>query len=344
MSKKYLLIGAVPSNSTSSYGGTTVLVRQLKNYFDEKKIEYIFIQTNKYTGTFSYFANYLYTLFYFTKNIKSVDIVFSNVASKGMYFLAPLLVFISGKLNKRFISRVFAGNAIELYENTGKIKKSLIAYLFKKSNVLFFEPRYLVDYFSTINSNIYWFPNTRKKSKIIRDFDREFEKKFIFVGHIKKEKGIDELLEAFSLLDDSYQLTLYGETVEKKYSDELWKEYSNVQYGGPLKQDEVNEIMAKNDILILPSHREGYPGVIIEAFSVGLPIIATNLPGIQEMVEQETGILVDPRNAIALADAIKTIDIKNFKSLSQNSLNKFDDYKYENVYENIIDICEDKKV
>ena len=62
---------------------------------------------------------------------------------------------------------------------------------------------------------------------------------------------------------------------------------------------------AEYDVLVLPTFwkGEGYPGVIIEAFSVGLPVVATNLPGISEMIDSQSGILVPPHSASTLAKA-----------------------------------------
>ncbi len=343
MSKKYLLIGAIPTDNQQSYGGTTILVKQLIGYFDEKKINYLFIQTNKYNGKFSVLRNYIYTIFYFFKYIKSIDIVFVNVASNGMYFLSPLLIFLSKKFQKKFVSRNFGGNSIELFENASNLKQKLITYLFKEADILFFETKYLVKYFKMINLNTYWFPNSREEPKVIRDKNIEYKKKFIFIGHIKEEKGIDEILKASTLLDDSYNITLYGNIVENKYCDQLWEKYPNVKYGGVLKHYDVYKTLAKYDVMLLPSHREGYPGVIIEAFGMGLPVISTKLPSIQELIDEKCGILINVRDSNDLANAIKSIKKKDFLFLSENALKKFENFKYENVYRNIIKTCEEIK-
>jgi len=338
--KRYIIIGAAPTNDLRSHGGTTILVKQLLDYFNEKNLDYIFIQTNKYKGKISAYKNYIYVVFNFIKHIKSKDIVFVNVASNGMYFLSPILLMISKKYHKKFISRNFGGNSIELYEDVNKIKKKLITYLFKESDILFFETRYLVKYFKSVNSSTYWFPNSRKNPKVIRDENIEFKKEFVFIGHIREEKGIDEILEASTYLDDSYTIILYGNIVEEKYNDELWNKYKNIKYGGQLKHSEVYETLAKYDVLLLPSHREGYPGVIIEAFSVGLPVIATKLPSIQEMVDEKCGMLINVKDSSDLADSMQALNKKDYSTLSKNAFEKFEKFEYEKVYKDIIKICE----
>lgn len=58
-------------------------------------------------------------------------------------------------------------------------------------------------------------------------------------------------------------------------------------------------------MLALPSYNEGYPNVVIEALSCGRPVIATNVGGILELVNEKSGILIAPRDSRALAAAIE---------------------------------------
>jgi glycosyltransferase involved in cell wall biosynthesis len=65
-------------------------------------------------------------------------------------------------------------------------------------------------------------------------------------------------------------------------------------------------------VLALPSYREGYPNVVIEALSCGRPVIATDVGGIPELVDESSGILVAPRDSRALANAIQTAMEQNW--------------------------------
>ena len=338
--KKILLIGAFPTDDPKTHGGTTVLVEQLHNYCQEKDIICNIIKTNIYEGKLAFFKNYLYVLFYYLKVVSKNDIIFSNVARNGMYFLAPLLLVIAHIKGKKFVSRIFGGNSIELYNTNNKLKQYLLRYVFKQSDLLFFETKYLVNYFKQINKNTFWFPNTRKVSTVKRDITHPYSKKFVYIGQIKKEKGIDELLDAFNTLDKSYQLSIYGNMIENEYAQKFNDSHPNIIYKGKIEHENVNTILSQNDILILPSYREGYPGVIIEAFSVGLPVIATNLASIQEMVDSSCGILIPPRDSAALQRAVEAIKSKSYFELSKTAIQKFNNYKYEDVYQNIFMILE----
>ena len=164
----------------------------------------------------------------------------------------------------------------------------------------------------------------------------------MFLGQIQPEKGINEILEASKMLDSSYSIELYGNIMDRKYNDMIWKEYPNVHYRGELKPTEVYEVLSKHDILLLPSHREGYPGAIIEAFSVGLPVIATNLESIQEMVTGECGILIDVDAVDQLVEAMRFVEQREYEKMSVSALEKFGDFEYEKVYQNIVTICEEE--
>ena len=340
MKSKYIIIGSSATEDPKTHGGTTVLVSQILEYFEKKEKDFIFIEAKKYEGKFAFIFNYFYVIGKLLLNIRKVDIIMVNVASRGAYFLSPLVLFLSKMANKKFIFRMFGGNFITLYENSRGTKRKLISYVIKNANIMFFEPRYLVDRYAKIRPNVYWFPNIRKKPTVFRNPKRVYEKKVVYLGQIRETKGLDELLNAAKILGDDYSFDLYGTLFDKKYNQSLLDEYSNVMYKGRVHNEKVYETLARYDILVLPSYMEGYPGVLIEAFGVGLPVVSTELPSIKEMVDGSNGLLIEPKNVQQLIEAFKIFNVDNYPDFSKNALNKFNDYEYESVYKNIISICE----
>jgi len=146
----------------------------------------------------------------------------------------------------------------------------------------------------------------------------------VFIGAVSHEKGIEVLCRAADLLEDTYQVDIYGKLFDG-YTQEYFSEH-HVKYCGVLRSEDVINTLQQYDILLLPSFREGYPGVVIEALSVGLPVIATNLEGIREMVNEEASVLVDPGNAQQLYEAIMSFDDTDYALKSAAAKQQFDDF------------------
>ncbi len=135
-----------------------------------------------------------------------------------------------------------------------------------------------------------------------------------FVGRLTIDKGVPELLEAFALLlhekPDAY-LVLVG-----------WFDASDDALGWRLRErieshprifctgfvgnpEAYYRVM---DVMVLPSRREGFPNVILEAAACGLPVIAANCTGSRDAVAHEvTGLLISPGDPIAICDAMRRI-------------------------------------
>ena len=83
------------------------------------------------------------------------------------------------------------------------------------------------------------------------------------------------------------------------------------------------------DVLILPTYHEGegYPGIILEAFSLGLPVISTNWNSIPEIVKHnENGLLVPIKDVDSLIKAILYFNQNNYQNFRTNAINSFDQF------------------
>jgi glycosyltransferase involved in cell wall biosynthesis len=137
------------------------------------------------------------------------------------------------------------------------------------------------------------------------------DKVIIFVGRIEKDKGIYELLSAFSILKSkchNLHLILLGNCVESDLQREissLTALKNKIHVIGEQPHREVFNWLKSADLFVLPSYHEGLPNAILEAMSCGLPVVSTKIGGIPEIVEDgNTGILVNPKDSDALANAI----------------------------------------
>jgi teichuronic acid biosynthesis glycosyltransferase TuaC len=133
----------------------------------------------------------------------------------------------------------------------------------------------------------------------------------LFVGRLDTAKGIEELLEAFASLATrrpNLRLAFVGDGPGgdhlRSKSRHLALE-DRITMNGACSSQGVAQWLAAATVLALPSYNEGYPNVVIEALSCGRPVIATNVGGILELVNEESGILIAPRDSRALAAAIE---------------------------------------
>ena len=140
---------------------------------------------------------------------------------------------------------------------------------------------------------------------------------FGFVGRITKDKGVNELLEAFITVNQRNPLTrlvLIGNIDEASLlTEEFLKELENNENIIHIPQTpKVEEYFPMLDVLVLPSYREGFGNVVIEAEAMGVPVIVSDIPGpIDAMKEGETGLKVEVKNVPALVEAMEKSE--NFK-------------------------------
>jgi len=133
----------------------------------------------------------------------------------------------------------------------------------------------------------------------------------IYIGRVTKEKGVCELLSVMNQLKHetpSVVLLVVGPLDEEVggkggISKAQIEELENVRYVGYTSEPE--KYIAISDVLCLPSYREGFGTVVIEAAAMFVPTIGTNINGLRDaVVDGETGILVEPRDIGSLSSAI----------------------------------------
>lgn len=140
--------------------------------------------------------------------------------------------------------------------------------------------------------------------------DRVFT--FIFIGRLVGDKGINELVEAFSRLNQENQnarLILVGEREDAL--DPLKKETiaeieNNKAIEAVGKKNDVRAWLLASDALAFPSYREGFPNVVIEAGAMNLPSIVTDINGSREIIiDGQNGVIIPSKDSDALYKAMK---------------------------------------
>jgi glycosyltransferase involved in cell wall biosynthesis len=174
----------------------------------------------------------------------------------------------------------------------------------------------------------------------------------IAVGRLIAKKGFANLIRACGLLAErgkSFRCEIIGEgSLEKELRAQIEELdlQRRVALPGAKPQREIRQRLAAANVFVLPSvvdpqgGMDNLPTVIMEAMATGLPVISTNIGGIPEMVVQdETGVLVQPGDPVALAGAIKKIidDSQLAQRLGQAGYERARDFF--SIEQNVRDLC-----
>lgn len=165
--------------------------------------------------------------------------------------------------------------------------------------------------------------------------------KIYFVGNLIHRKGVVNLIEAMQDVDR--ELVIVGDGPERERLRNLCEKYKvNCNFKGYINPLAIQKELINARVLVLPSIvGEGLPNVVLEAMSVGLPVVATNIAGIPDVVKDgETGFIVEPANIGELASKIS--EIVNNQSLwakmSENCLREVENYSWDNIIKRIEEV------
>jgi glycosyltransferase involved in cell wall biosynthesis len=194
------------------------------------------------------------------------------------------------------------------------------------------------------DTEIYVIPNgidlEEYNGEIINQEKKPCEKNILFVGSLYSVKGVQYLIMAMNLVLDKVpeaKLILVGDGEEREMLEALSIQLDIqkcVQFVGKVPHKKVQTLMLRADIFVLPSLSEGFPNVILEAFACGLPIVASRVGGIPDIIINDTnGYLVEAKDIGDLAKKIILLlhDDALRKKISNNNRQFVKKYTWENV-------------
>jgi glycosyltransferase involved in cell wall biosynthesis len=167
-------------------------------------------------------------------------------------------------------------------------------------------------------------------------------KRIIYVGNFKREKGVNDLVEAASLLRslrEDFEVLLVGKGKEDRNLAKEITRHSlekHVKLIGELSHDQLGLWMGASDTLCLPSYSEGMPNVVLEALSSDINVVATNVGGIPEAFVSPHECLVEPGDIDGLALKLQqslfepnfhtksAVDIQSYDSLANTIRQKIE--------------------
>ena len=258
--------------------------------------------TSNYSGSIKYFIHYL---------IKYLS--FKNYSTYYSRYPVP---FGWMQLLKRRGNKIihYVGDPVDVTKNNpslSKLKKGLMLALFKPENYLYTvagrrarvltNGHHLADKLkskgvnaiplisSTLIDNDYYFEES--KFRLINS------PKLLYVGYLRKAKGVETVLKSFALIVQKYpeaSLTIVGTgDFEKQLHDIVFKNnIPNVNFKGHIdKREQLNQIFRNHDIFCFASFSEGSPRVVLEAMANGIPVVSTPVGSLPKIFENEKTIL-----------------------------------------------------
>ena len=328
MKKKLMVVGAFPRPGVQIYGGVVTSCRTLLDSSFSDHYEFVLIDSTQISNPPPSIA--VRCIFAFKRTVRFVTTLLrerpdavllftsggSSLLEKGAMswlvrmrrvpvFLFPRAAALIQKVQGSFFQRVW-----------------VVAVMRGATHILCQGPawqRFAIDVLGYSQSTAPIIQNwTATKNLLTIGGARNLESergvpRLLFLGWLERAKGCFELLEACLLLSKRYEfrLTIAG----RGYAENEARDFvfthgleDIIEFAGWVQGDVKDGLLAKSDILVLPSWAEGFPNVIVEAMAAKLAVIVTtvgNVPGL--IVDREQAFLVPPKDHMALASAIEEL-------------------------------------
>ena len=203
------------------------------------------------------------------------------------------------------------------------------------------------DYYTNLGYNVFQVPNAIDISSLETNVDKRYSKQVIFAGRLSHEKGIDSLISISQKLTDDIHLIILGAGPEEEKIKDLVKNHKNIHFFGYQNKNQTISLIRGSDILIHPSLHEGISSTILEAMACKTAIIASDVGGNGELIENnQNGITIESHNIDSFVEQI--INLFDNEQLRQllvdNALKTVEKYNWDeignlylNVYQSILD-------
>jgi len=309
--QKLILIGP----KTGIKGGANVSFNHLLDELDRRGIKYTCIDMPG--GNYSLMRAFLLLkyVYLFARTIGRGSTISLHASDNSAMVYAFILDLFARKTESKLLIRIFGGQHLDHLQKQNRLLKKKLIECYSR-NTLMLQTKSMVrraeEEFEI--EGVEWFPTSRPKTtpKNAGSFNLDGKLKLLYIGQVRETKGIDHLIKLAKMIKAQnldIEIQLFGELFEERLKDEIDSLPDSVmQYGGVLESDYVYDEMRNADLLIFPTEYsgEGYPGVIIEAIHVQLPILASDRETIRDLIEDGVdGLLSEPN---MFADYITTIE------------------------------------
>lgn len=284
---KLILIG--PADTAK--GGATVSFTYLLEELDRNGITYECLKTDSTKNDLGIVFELLKHAFKIFRCSDAETVVSLHASNKRAAAYSVALNMATRYTGASLMIRLFGGSHDNYLSSLPSFYRNQVIKSYR-NNTLLLQTKGLIKNFEEKFQifNIKWFPTSRPRTENNKKSESDLSGtlNLLFVGQIREKKGIYDLFEVAKKAEDEeldLLISLYGEPEDDEFLKNI-SSFSKISYGGILEKEEVIDAMCQSELLIFPTlyEDEGYPGVLIEAINVNLPVIATN--------QQYTGELI----------------------------------------------------
>jgi glycosyltransferase involved in cell wall biosynthesis len=315
-------------------GGITTMTESMRDAwpYDNPKLVLFRVPRHSFRG----WINYPFSLLSFTflLLIRNVKVCHVNLSTGGSPIRKFAYILVARALGVPIVLQVHSGkfHTVLASSSTSRIWKAIVkASVHLATGILALNNQqilFLQDQGFSSSKPIHFLPNAIPIRVEDRTHPLEQEKNFdfVFVGRVSEEKGAVDLLNSLKLIRNQHlSLAVVGKYELSFGAEQFLKEASphKITLFGEVSRTEVDHILRQSRALVLPSHVENFPMVILEGFRAKIPAIATNVGETSAMVvSDKTGRLIPAFSPETLADALITYFLDNGKCM-QEGLNGF---------------------
>lgn len=331
--EKILIVG--PSSTKSKGGMSTVIGEilednELKNKYDISAYESYIDGTKFRVLLYSIWAIFKFIV---TGQAKKYDVYHIHAASYGSTFRKRIYLKIIKKYKKKVILHIHGAEYMVFFDKLSKKKKRQVIDTLQVADMVIalsnewknkFDNKFGLTNCYVLENGI----NTEKLAPAIVDTKKN-QTSFVTLGRLGKRKGTYDLVDAIEIVRKkvpNIRCYLAGDGEIDKFCNIIVERglQNNIEVVGWADFTKKLELLSKVSTVVLPSYNEGLPMSILEGMATGKAIISTTVGAIPEVVKEENGILIQPGDVQALADALVkcSTNLKMLEDMSQKNINK----------------------
>ena len=257
------------------------------------------------------------------------DLIVWFVSPRGA-LLGGGFVWLVCRLRRRPLCIRLHGGSFDVFlESAPAVWRFIARRTFLRAEWLLLETRRSVARLAAV-CNTRWMPATRDMPPRRQPY-RPSCRRLLFLSLLRPEKGLPDLLAATPRFPPGVRLSVCGPEMPDFDVADI-ERAPQTTYGGWVPRERVPEVMEDHDALVLPTRwpSEGYPGAVIEALQLGLPVIVSRHPSLLELVtEGQDGVFVEAGSVDSLVEAITRLcsDDELFRRLRAGALKTGERYR-----------------